>query len=88
MPSRNHNELDNPKDNNSFRVSTQAQPSNTTDSQSDNAQTRKQVTRVILRFVATWLAFILILCGLALLTNINWARPFMQQALGDTLSQT
>ena len=37
------------------------------------------------RFLLTWLAFIVVLAGLALLTDINWTRPFMQRALAETL---
>ena len=43
------------------------------------------LARIVAKFLVTWLAAIGVLCVLALLTDINWARPFMQNALKETM---
>ncbi len=48
-------------------------------------QAKKLLVRVVAKFLLTWLGFVGILVALALLTDINWARPFMQNALHDTM---
>ena len=48
-------------------------------------QAKKMLARVVAKFLLTWVGFLGILVCLALLTDINWARPFMQNALHDTM---
>ncbi|HEY9773966.1 MAG TPA: AsmA-like C-terminal region-containing protein [Planktothrix sp.] len=85
MPKSNDNETNDTIDHDSFSVSTQCQPATLLGSSPVPKATPKQVTPFVIRFVVMWLAFVVVLCGLALLTNINWALPFMQEALGETL---
>lgn len=47
--------------------------------------TRRAMFWIIARFLLTWLSFCVILWGMALLTDINWTRPYVQSALNNTL---
>jgi hypothetical protein len=52
---------------------------------SNSSTSRSRFVLIVLRFLLTWILFLVILAALALLTNINWARSFVQRSLGETL---
>jgi hypothetical protein len=61
---------------------TDAKPENAgADGVQDKKSKRLKVT--ILRFVASWLAFLIVLAGISLLTNLEWARPKVEQAMAE-----
>ncbi|HEY9793014.1 MAG TPA: AsmA-like C-terminal region-containing protein [Candidatus Obscuribacterales bacterium] len=57
------------------------QPSKRLQQLHDKRKKRLRIT--IFRFVATWLAFLFVLACISLLTNLEWARPKVEQAMSD-----
>ena len=50
-----------------------------------NASGQRSCIPVTTRFLLTWLSFIGMLAVLALLTDINWAKSFMQEQMAESL---
>ncbi len=40
---------------------------------------------IVVKFLALWLISVVVIAGVALLTDINWTRRYMQKALAETL---
>lgn len=45
---------------------------------------RKRLNWAVFRFVTTWFGFLLILVVIALLTNLEWARPKIQESMSES----
>ncbi len=48
-------------------------------------QSSPSLRRIIAKFLLMWFSFVLILIGVALITNIDWARRYLQEKLSETL---
>jgi AsmA-like C-terminal region len=49
-----------------------------------NSEGQKRFKRIIARFLASWLAGMGVIAVIALMTNLEWARPQVEQAMADS----
>ena len=58
-------------------------PDEQTEENIGTPQTFKAPPSLIRKFLLTWLSFVLVLVGLALIVDIDWAKPYCQRALAQ-----